>query len=155
MLYFSIALLLASVAGIFTFRYLKNKAATSLSAVEQQINSAKAGRETLEQEVLRYKQKIDDFSLLFNNHKAPLNFFPFLEKACHPKAQFTELTFSINDAKTSLSGITESFEALEQQINILEKQEQVKEVYLTKIGMAKEGGADFVLNISLNPSIFK
>ena len=155
LLYLSIILLLASVAGIFSFRYLKNKAETSLLGIEQQISSAKTSRETLEQEVLRYKQKIDDFSLLLNTHKAALNFFPFLEKTCHPKTQFTELTLSVNDTRAGLSGITESFEALEQQINILEKQEQVKEVYLARISMAKEGGADFVLNIALNPSLFK
>lgn len=153
--YFSIIFLLTAVVSIFSLRYLKNKAETSLSVIEQQIDSAKTGHESLEQEVLRYQQKIDDFSLLLNTHKAALNFFPFLEKVCHPKTQFTELTLSINDTRAGLSGVAESFEALEQQINILEKQEQIKEVYLAKISIAKEGGADFTLNIALNPSLFR
>jgi len=153
--YFSIIFLVAAVAGVFSFRYLKNRAENSLQSIEQQIDLSKAGREALESEVFRYQQKIDDFSLLLNTHKAASNFFPFLEKACHPKTQFTELALSLKDAKAGISGIAESFEALEQQINILEKQEQVKEVYLAKISIAKEGGADFTLNIALNPSLFR
>jgi len=108
-----------------------------------------------ENELLPAKQKIDDFGKLLSEHKKPLNIFAFLERICLPNVWFSNFNFSFGEGGLTVSGETDSFITLEQQILIFKKEPLVKNVTLSGISIGEEGGADFSFLITFDPQIFK
>lgn len=155
LLYFSIALLLASVLSVFFLDQLKEKMTETMNGLENELSGKKNALASLEKDVLSAQRKIDDFSQILAQRLTPLNFFSFLEGFAHPKVQFTQLVLNPGEFRAGLSGFAESFETLGQQILIFEMAGEIKDVRLSKISVGREGGADFSLNLSLDPEIFK
>lgn len=108
-----------------------------------------------EGEITLVKQKIDDFGKLLSEHKKPLNIFGFLERICLPNVWFSNFDFSFGEGGLTVSGETDSFITLEQQLLVLKQDPLVKSVTLSGISMGKEGGANFSFLITFDPQIFK
>ena len=82
-------------------------------------------------------------------------FFEFLEEKVHPRVFFCEVNLSVQEEKVILSGQTDSFLTLQQQLSVLNKESIIEDLVLTKAALNKEGGIDFNLDIFLNKEIFK
>ena len=154
--YFSIALVLVSFSSLFILNHLEKKSVENLQNLEEVLAKEKTPKEiALEEEIFRYQKKIYDFSLLIDLHKSPLNFFSVLERISHPKIQFTNFSLDPKEFRAVLSGQTESFQTLGQQLLIFKKESLIKEVNLSKLSIGKEGGTEFTLSLFLDPGIFK
>lgn len=153
--YFSISLLLMVLLSVFTLTRFQKKANLEQQDLQQAISQQEKGIEDLEKEVLLYQRKLDDFALILNERRFPLNFFSLLEENCHPRVQFTGLNLNLIERKAGLSGTVESIPGLRQQILILEKVEEIEKVNLSNISLGKQGGASFSLSLSLAPELFK
>jgi len=153
--YFSLVLLLASLSGFFVLNYFQKKSQATLDDLRKTIEKGFTAEEkTLEKELLSYQKKIEDFSTLFLDYRLTSKLFGFFEKLIHPKVFFTDFSLDPKLNKLSLSGQTENFETLGQQILIFQKEEKIKSLDLKEIGISKEGKIEFSLDISFIPLVF-
>jgi len=108
-----------------------------------------------EVEILPLKTKISDFGVLINKHETPYNVFGIIEKNCLPEVWFFKFSSDIEKQEVSLLGKTESFELLEQQLNVLKKEPLLKKVTLTSLSVGEEGEVEFALSLIFNSEVFK
>ena len=137
--YFLIFLLIAIVVGFFALNYLNNEAKSYLLNLEKTLSEEKAPEiETLEEEILTYKEKFDDFSFLFENHTLATRFFEFLENKTHPRIFFSNIYLSPGQSEVSLSGLSDKFLSLGQQISIFKNERLVKNAILSNVAISEK-----------------
>lgn len=155
LLYFGIFLLIGLIIGYFTLNYFIEKSERKLQQTNEAITKAKSPeRITLEEELKSLRAKIEDFTPLLLNHQKSSNFFDFLEKNTHPKVFFTKLNLDTEGNHVELSGQTDDFQILGQQLLIFQKTESLQGLKLSKVEINKEGKVEFTFDLSLNPKLF-
>ena len=156
LLYFVIVLLIAIIASYFTLNYSYKKADKNLKDLKNAIAAKETPKEkALEKEVIGYKKKIEDFSFLLEKHQRASKFFSFLEKSIHPKVWFSSFSLDLKEHRVTVSGSTESFWTLGQQLLIFQKDPLIKEVNLSGISIGAEKKINFTFNLLISPQIFK
>lgn len=154
--YFSLIFLALCLASYFFLDFKQNQALKALEALEQRLTKEKTEEEiTIEQEVLDTKNKIERFSVLISSHQKSSNIFQLLEKLCHPQVFFSDFDFNVSKGDLLLEGRVASFEALGQQLLILEREKLINKVELTGLGLAREGGLNFSIRIFFSPQVLK
>ena len=154
--YFSLVLLIGLSASYFTLNYFIQKADQRIQELDEELEKAKTPEEiALEGEVLGYQEKIGDFSVLIKDHRFNSNLFSFLENLTHPKVWFSNFTLDSEIKKVKISGETESFQTLGQQLIIFQNEEHIKKVDLSNIALGERGKIEFDFDLLLDPKIFK
>ncbi len=163
--YFSFVLLILSMILFLALKfYFIKKLDTEIGDIDVQI--AKQGQSVedgktisnIESDVKAAETKIKDFKTLYQGNLKASKFFQEFEGSIHPKVYFTSLSLNLksDEPKAVLSGQTESFQSLIQQIEIFQnKTNFIKNFDVSNIGMAGEGGVGFSLTLNLQPAIFK
>ena len=155
-LYLSIVLLLASIIGyLVTDYYFLKKASAESQQLDEALSQAKTDESNnLEAELSRLKEGIDIFSLLIEKHKRNSNFFYLIEGVTHPQVFFSEISLDSNANNVRLSGETENFRILGEQLIIFKNTEFIGNLKLGEISTTEEGKISFQFNISINPRLF-
>lgn len=168
--YFSFTLLVLALALFLALKfYFIAKLDNGIKEMESEIvkqNQLVFDGKTIgfmEEEVKAAETKIKDFKALYQGSLKATKFFQELEKSVHPKVYFASLSLSMQEEKEKekeikavLSGQTESFQSLIQQIEILQKKQNfIKNFDVSNIGMAEEGGVNFELTLNLQSAVFK
>jgi len=154
--YFSLTVLIVSLIGCLALFLLQKNSEKTLKDTEEKIQKVGTPEViALEEKILLYQKKINDFSVLFDSHQSNLKFFTSLENLTHPKIFFSKTDLKIREGQISLSGIAENFEVLGQQFLIFEKEDYIKSVDLSKASISKEGKIEFTLTISFGNAKFK
>jgi hypothetical protein len=154
--YASIALLTMVIIGYFSLVGSEKNSQNYLLTLEEEIVTGRTPeRVKLEQDIFNYREKLKDFKPFLEEHLFASKFFTFLEENTHPKTFFSEISLAPRDQRANLSGLTESFLSLGQQLVILGESPLVKEVRLTKVLLGEEGGIDFSFDIVLKSDLFK
>ena len=107
-------------------------------------------RVELEEENIYYKNKIEDIMPFLNAHILSSKFFDFLSTKTHPRIFFSKISLTAKEARIALSGSSDSFSTLNQQLKALNEELLVEDMVLTSVSINKAGGIDFVLEIFLN-----
>jgi len=110
--------------------------------------------EKKEEELNPIEKKIDDFGELLQKHKIPLNIFNFLEKICLPAVWFSDFNFTSEEREVIVSGHTDTFVILEQQILVLKQDPLVKSLNISGVSISEEGKVDFTFLLTFAPQIF-
>ena len=153
--YFAIFLLLLSVGGYFTLNNFLQKAENDLAALEQEISQIMTPEKAaLEQEVLTSKNEIDKFANLVNQHLETSKVFGIIQRATHPQVWFTGFDLNSRQKTFEVSGETQSFETLGQQILIMRNEEAISTVELDTLSIGSDGRVEFILSLSLKPDTF-
>ena len=157
LLYFFIFLFLVSVISYLALDYyFIKKAEQKLQELEMKIAEAKTPQQiALEEEILDYREKIEDFSSLLLNHKKNSNFFNSFEKIIHPRIFFSELDLNTKLNQVKLSGRAESFRVLGEQLLIFREAEFIENLSLSNLGIGEEGEIKFTFNLQFDPNLFK
>ena len=154
--YFSIALMIVAILGYFVLNNILEKTLQTLEDREDTLAKLKTPEEqNLEKEILNYQKKIKNFSVLADQHLFPSKFFSLFDGLCHPKVWFSSIELLPQEARVSLTGQTEDFSVLGQQILIFKNEKGINDVKLTKVSLAEKGRIKFDLDIFLSPEIFK
>ena len=163
--YFSFVLLILSLILFLTLKYyfivkFNNERTDTQVQIDKQSQSIYEGRtiSSIESEVKAAETKIKDFKTLYQGSLKATKFFQEFEGSIHPKVSFSNLSLTLDsdEPKAVLSGKTESFQTLIQQIEILQKKTNfIKNFDVSNIGMAGGEGVGFALTLNLQPSIFK
>ena len=144
-----------TVAYVFLIS-LEGQAQANLENVEQQISEQKtADISSLESIIRAYKKEVDEFAPYLNNHVLTTKFFDLLEESTHPRIYFNQISLKSSSANVSLSGKSDSFLSLGQQLIIFDNNPVVKSASLSNISLSEEGSILFSLGLSLDPSLFK
>lgn len=155
LLYFCIFLLFCSIIGYFALAHFIKQSEQKLQEVNTEIEKAEVPeRKALKERLLSLREKIEDFAPLLFSHKKSSNFFGFLEKNTHPKVFFTDLKLNTNQNNVELSGQTEDFQTLGQQLLIFQETEFIQNLKLSEIKISKEGKVEFTFTFSLDPKLF-
>ncbi|MDI6591446.1 MAG: hypothetical protein QME61_00665 [Patescibacteria group bacterium] len=154
--YFSIALLIAVILSFFALNHFVKK----LKAEFQDLEAVLIKQRTpaiinLEKEILSSQRKIEDMDFLLKRHLATSKVLEFLEKVTHPKVWFFSLDWNSEERRLRVSGITENFQILGQQLLIFQDNQFIKEVNLSKISIDREGKISFNFDLLLDPQIFE
>lgn len=150
----SVALLLIAVAGLFILKNIAQQTKEELNNLEAIFQETESQEKALEKEVLNFRKKINNFSLLLKNHLTASKFFPVLEEIAHPEIQFKTLDLKPREKKAVILGTTEEFINLAEQLLILKNREETKNFKLNKLGISQEK-VEFEIEISLPPDLFK
>lgn len=154
--YLSIVVLLAVVLTFFILNRSFKRTEVSLKNLEETLSREKTPAEVnLEKETIVWQKKIKDFSQILEQHLYPSKAFDFLGEISHPKAWFKQFNLDLKESKIVVSGETESFTTLGQQLLILEGKPLIKNFTLSSLSIGKKGKVDFTLNISLDAQAFK
>jgi hypothetical protein len=150
--YFFIFLFFSLLISYFILTSLQQKSEALLSNLTETISRGKTSEIiSLEKENLNYQRKIQDFLPLLENHKFPSRFFEFFETNTHPRVFFSQINLNSQDSLANLTGQTDSFSTLGQQLLIFEERPEVATPNLTRVSIGKDGKIEFTLNLSFNP----
>lgn len=148
--YFSLFLLVFCIAVFFILGSSVKKSQKSLTDLNNAFLSAKTSeRVSLEKEILKYQKKTEDFSEVAGEHLETSKVFDLIQKDCHPKVWFSQFNLDSKGNQIDLSGETQSFESLGQQLLIFQGEDFIESVNLEKVSISKEGKIGFSLSLSL------
>jgi hypothetical protein len=154
---------LISVASCYFYLFLDSqKKSEELTAKQQKLDQLKNSENFIEKEkeILVFKDKIDNFSEIFKDRNSIMGFFDFLEKNTHIKVMWKSSGFSktgernIKSYKLGLSGSTNSFITLAQQIIVLKSRPEVFSMKLSSLARETNGDVSFGIEIVFNPDLF-
>jgi Tfp pilus assembly protein PilN len=154
LLYLSVFLLVATAGSYFFLINLQQKTEREYMSLEQQLSELKNSKEAvLGQEIADHKKKIDNFFSIFENRLYTSQVLPLIEKLAHPKVFFSILRAG-TDGKITISGATENFQTLGQQMAIFQGEKLVKETTLSNSFLNEAGKTEFVFDLLLDPEVF-
>ena len=154
--YFSIFLFLSLIVSYFILTSLLQKSETLSSNLTETISRGKTSEIiSLEKEALNYQKKIQNFFPLLENHKFPSKFFEFFEANTHPRVFFSKISLNSQASLADITGQTDSFFTLGQQLLVFEKRTEVVTLNLAKVSIGQTGKIEFTLNLSFNPNFLK
>ncbi len=154
--YISIVALVFSLIAFFVL----NNSIESSKAKFTELNSSltatvgDAERISLEEQVFKYQDKINMFSIVFAGHKTASSIFSLIQKNTHLNVWFRSFTLDVLNNSLTLTGQAKDFKSLGQQMLVLKQEEDFREVELSNLSISNEGKVDFNLLISVNPAIF-
>ena len=152
---FSILIFLFSVLLSFYFWKLENLKKKELSQIEEKISALKTPEiEAAEKEVLKFQQKILDFSKLVKDYFLYSKIFSILESKTLKNIYFSKMDCDFENSTLSLSGQSPNFYILGQQLEVL-KNEPSFRIQLKETSLNKEGKVDFKIEIVFDKSILK
>lgn len=154
--YLSVLFVILVIFGYFVFASFEKNSEKDLLDLEDKIEQGKTDEvKILEDQVFTYKKKIDTVLPYFEEHVLSSQFFDFLEKNTHPRTFFFELNLEPRLSKVRLSGLTDSFLSLGQQIMMLDEMPQVESLEITNIFLPPIGGIEFDVEVILKTSLFQ
>lgn len=149
--------ILLVMVGLFGFYYFQASSWESKAKAKEADYFALGTPENkvAEEKVGKISQQLEKFSQAFKEHKISYVFFDFLKNNCHPNVSFSSLNLDPNSGKASLSGQTNSYKSLSEQIVVLKGIKEVSVLEVSDIALDKEGKITFKLSFIINPSFFK
>ncbi len=138
--FLSIGFLILSVAAFFVLSSFQRKAEKEIAALNAFL-AKEQSKEFLstEKELKALKQKVQDFTGLFQGRDNPLASLAQLESHTHPKTFFTTLSVDVKTGEMQLDGVAETFQAVEEQLVIFRQMEGVSSVDLANLGFSTGG----------------
>jgi hypothetical protein len=154
-LIFSIAVLFFSFFLFIYFKISEKGTNEEIAILNEKISSLKTPEiDSLEKEVLKYQDKISNFSKILGGHLFSSKFFPALEENTLKKISFSRINLDFKNSKCILSGKAPDFYTLQQQLDIF-KGVKSFQTNLSRIFLGKEGTVEFEFEIIFDKSIVK
>ena len=152
-----IILLILAILGYFFLQNSIKNSSENLKNLEESISAKRTSEvEGIEKEISGWHQKIENYNLLFAGHKELSDLFELLEKITHPKIWWTDFEFNPSlPSNLRLTGVSQDFPTLQQQLIILGNENYIKNIILDKVSLIKGGQVEFELEISVDPVLLK
>lgn len=156
LLYLLIFFVIVFIISYFLLANLEESSSIYNQELEIKIAQGRtAQRISLEEESFEQKKKIETIYPFLEAHTLSSKFFEFLESKTHPRIFFSKLNLNTEESKAILTGATDSFSTLDQQLLVFNQDSLVEDLLLTAAGLNKQGGVDFNLEIYLNNNFFQ
>ncbi len=156
LLYVLMFLVIVLIISYFLLANLAERSSTYNQELEIKITQERtAQRISLEEESFEQKNKIETIYPFLEAHTLNSKFFEFLESKTHPRIFFSKLNLNTKESKAILTGTTDSFSTLHQQLSVFNQDSLVEDFFLTTASLNKQGVVDFNLEIFLNKNLFR
>ncbi|KPJ57150.1 hypothetical protein AMJ49_02530 [Parcubacteria bacterium DG_74_2] len=155
---FSISLIffLIVISTYFAFSQSEKKHRDRIDELKSLIEKEKTSEiKEIEEELTFWQEKIKNFSVILQEHSFASNIFELLQKTSHPKVMYSQFELEPEENTLNLTGQTDNFLNLGQQVFLLRDDSMVKDINLSEVSITKEGKVEFAFEISLNPEIFR
>lgn len=154
--YVSLVLFVLSIGGFFLCIFLINQSQNQITALKEELEKQKTPElVALEKDTLALQKKINDFSIILDNHTTVSRFFQLLENKSHPDVYFYFLSLSPSELQAQLFGRAKNFDVIDQQIQIFKKEELIDVIDLASISLSEQGEVEFILNLVFSSQFFK
>ncbi|MCX6721879.1 MAG: hypothetical protein NTY04_01680 [Candidatus Staskawiczbacteria bacterium] len=154
-LYFVISLLVSTLLCYFIFSAKNNQQRKEIQNVIASIAmQGTAKQKQQEQDVINYRNKINDFSNLLKNHEFASNAFAFIEKQTMPNVWFKQINLDEGNATIQLSGEANSMDTFSRQVAIFESNKYIKNLGTLNSSLGGSAKVDFNIYIGLDRSVF-
>lgn len=152
--YLAVFLFVASIVSFFVLNSLIKNNQENLAVLEISLLGADTPeRRALENKVLSFQRRVNDFDGVEEEHLFPAKLFSLLEENTHPNVMFDQFNLDSRKDKLVLNGKTLSFETLGQQLLIFKEADFVKEMVLDQATISKEGYIIFTISLTLDSKI--
>jgi len=133
--------------------YLENQ---QLSAVSLKVMGLTASQQTdYENEIVAYKKKMDDFSVIVAHRKISLPVFNFIEQKTLPNVWFSNFNVSDIENNITLVGQAQTMEVLSYQVNAFEAdKDNVVSVDVLNAETSDNQKVNFTMSLVLSPKVF-
>jgi hypothetical protein len=153
--YSAVFFLIFSILGYLMTNVFLQKAHEEKSDLETKLDEMMTTeKKELEEEITLLKNKINEFSFLLDNQLQSSKIFEFTQRITHPQVWFSNFSLNSERGVLDISGKTQNFETLGQQIFILEDEPVIEKVSLDSFSINEEGKIDFELSLSFEPDFF-
>jgi len=152
---FSLILILGLLGGYLFLGIQTSSLQDKKQELQREIEKIISEREELKEDILRSQDKIEDFKEVFQNHKFASRFFDFLESSCHAKVQFTSLNLGAESSVANLTGKTENFKTLGEQLLVFKGDKNIKGLEVSNISLDQDGKVRFNLTFNFASSLLK
>lgn len=154
--YFSLILLILTIAAYFGLYSLKDKKNQELEDSKTRLAIQEtAEMRDLKKNLMGYEEKVKDLSVLLDSYREPTKFFEFLGTITHSKVIWSGLTLNLIEGEVSISGQTNSITTLIQQIYIFEGESRIENFSLSSFSLGEKGEVSFSVAFSLAPELLK
>lgn len=123
--------------------------------VRRKIEEIIGERRGLKEDISGFQGKIEDFKEVFQNHKFTSIFFDFLESSCHLKVQFTSLSLDTESSVANLTGKTDNFKTLGEQLLVFKGDKNIKGLRVSNVSLDQDGKVRFSLTFTFSSSLLK
>jgi hypothetical protein len=153
--YFAISLLIAAVFSYLVFLLKNNFQRQDIQKAQTDLQGLGTDQQKEhEDNVIGYRNKINDFTLLFADHEFASNAFAFMQTQTMPNIWFTQFSLDQKSNTIQLSGEAEDVDALSRQVAVFEKNKYVKSVGALNSSLGDSQRNQFSINLALDQSIF-
>lgn len=153
-LYFVIALLLATVFCFFIFTFKISLEKKELQIIEDKlVNTGTALQKEMEKKVFAYQEKINNFAAVLAAHKIPTNLLTAIEESTLSNVWFNNFSMDTKSAGIIVTGETDDVPSLTRQIEVLETKDIVKGISNLSIELKETGKIRFTFNLAFDPKI--
>ncbi len=154
--YASIIVLVIIIFSYIIIGHFQNKALQTVQSLDAKLaNIGTSEQKILEKDVLYYRDKIQSFAYLFDNHQHPLNFLKILEDIRQEDVIFTKFSMNVLEHNVVLNGQTNGFKVLGEQLNIFKQNKAIKNIELSQMSMSNLGIVNFVFDLEIEPDALK
>ncbi len=154
LLYFVLAFLVSLVLSYFILVLKVNSQEKNILKLEEEIASVGTEKQLeVERFVFEYKGKIEKFSQLIKEHKIPSNMLAFIEYYTIPDVWFHKAKIDSHRSVLELEGHSKDMVFLSKQMDIFEKDRNVKKISLLRSEISPRGGVEFRLGLSFDPKL--
>ena len=101
--------------------------------------------------VINYKKKLDDISVLIASHKAPTKVFDILEASVHPNVFISDMIYTnaAKQEKIGINGVASDLISLAQQIRLFQQNPSIERVLLSTVNAADIQKINFKIDLTL------
>ena len=146
----SVAFFLISIVSFFGLIYLQGHEHNRAENLQTLLSQGKLPQEVeLEEQIFAVKERIEDFTKVVRTRRDLRPFLAFFEENTHPGIYFSQFNLEAVNRTVSITGSAESFQALEQQIQIFKEHEDIGVMVLSSIGFGEEGQVSFGFELEL------
>jgi hypothetical protein len=153
--YFAISLLISTVLCYVIFLtkniFLVNDIKKETEAL---LTVGTYDQKNQEKDVIDYKKKINDFTVLFKNHEFSSNVFALMQTQTMPNIWFGQFILDEKNNAVQLLGEADSMDAFSRQMVSFEKNKYIKNVVTLNSSSGESSRISFGLNLALDKNIF-
>ena len=152
-LYAALAVFIVVVAG-YGGLFLVSRAQTQTR--QQLIEQIKTKQEDLRprvlDEIFSFDERLKRIGAALSQHPIPSVIFTFLEETSHPRARFSNVNFSQDTMRLTMTGETESYATLARQIAFFESDINVTRLEFGGLTRNQDGSVRFTVTIAFTLS---
>lgn len=156
LLFLGITVVLVFLIASYLFFYFSHSGAIKkIAELDASMIGLNQNIKNKESELSLIQKKTVDYNKLVSNHKRLENVFKFIEKKVITNIWFDTFDFNtVADDIITLTGVGPNFATISQQVEVLKKEELVKEITIGGISINKDGEVAFELKVKFAPEIF-